>query len=432
MADTVYSMNQYRYNGDGKSKDSTCMKDKFAEPKYLDWKIDSETSPYYRDIIVGLTTDDKWGTPGFTENHSYYFTFGVPRDLNYDYNIAVKLLDNYNDYIYESTKTPYQFIKYICARKTSDNGTSNSLVVLYETITEEGELPNHPKTAIQHCERTVDGKGWKVEVNPTRPQKVEESGFFYEVLNVSIGYCYYPNVLYHNQITDTYWMFKNKNGGDDPWIVPGKENADGETIPDDPFGKKDDDNHISILAGTKDIILNWSWTVSETTNMSYYKLIFTPTKQFFYVVLQLERIAEDKDIITDKIVAGDGSVSNTRESSGDSNHPGQGQTVYGRYINLDQKTGNMKEDGVTPETVKDTFKIYDLTDLNAGILKTDGAAIKRLGIWGHPELMMAINGEEIQIGQSGYYELNDFNVQSFAVAANGIKDSFVLDYQYAI
>lgn len=44
--------------------------------------------------------------------------------------------------------------------------------------------------------------------------------------------------------------------------------------------------------------------------------------------------------------------------------------------------------------------------------------------------MMAINGEEIQIGSSGYYELNDFPIESFAVVADGRKDTFTVDFQY--
>ena len=44
--------------------------------------------------------------------------------------------------------------------------------------------------------------------------------------------------------------------------------------------------------------------------------------------------------------------------------------------------------------------------------------------------MMAINGEEIQIGSSGYYELNDFEVNDLRVVADGVKDTFTLDYQY--
>ena len=46
--------------------------------------------------------------------------------------------------------------------------------------------------------------------------------------------------------------------------------------------------------------------------------------------------------------------------------------------------------------------------------------------------MMAINGEEIKIGSSGYYELNDYNIDKLCVAADGVEDMFVLDYQYIL
>ena len=49
-------------------------------------------------------------------------------------------------------------------------------------------------------------------------------------------------------------------------------------------------------------------------------------------------------------------------------------------------------------------------------------------------MVMAINGEEIRIGQSGYYELNDFEITSFGIAAetNSDNNTFIMDYQYPI
>lgn len=51
-----------------------------------------------------------------------------------------------------------------------------------------------------------------------------------------------------------------------------------------------------------------------------------------------------------------------------------------------------------------------------------------LGVWGHPDMLMSINGEEIRVGSSGYYELRDFEVTSFGVAENSV--TFTIDYQY--
>jgi hypothetical protein len=44
---------------------------------------------------------------------------------------------------------------------------------------------------------------------------------------------------------------------------------------------------------------------------------------------------------------------------------------------------------------------------------------------------MHINGEELRIPQSGYFELNDFNITTFGIAADD-TNPFTLDYQYKI
>lgn len=413
MADTVYSMNQYIYGG----KNDDCMKQINHKLLYLDWKIDSESSPYYRDILIAPLAGDP-GTDGanisFENNESYYVSFGIPRNLNYNLNFSVKLLVNYDGYIYNASTTKYQFIKYLTTRRTSDNGTSNSLVCLYE-------LKEEPNTV-----RSAARWGAATDVNtvmphaPYTPDQFKAnnmtSRYFYEVQNpvgpTNPQYIYYPYVLYHNRNNDRYWMF----GGTDVKIATYQNE---ETT--DPFG---DDN---ILRGTNDIVLNWVWQQESVSNMAYYKMIITPQSSssvsFNYILLQMERISEDADIITDALV-GTGPYATI-----DVSHPGVGQPVYGRFVDLDQATGNIKSD-TSLEKVADTFKLYKLTNLNAAKLGTNGAAITRFGIWSHPELLMAVNGEEIQIGSSGYYELNDFEVKKLCVVADGVKDMFTLDYQY--
>lgn len=46
--------------------------------------------------------------------------------------------------------------------------------------------------------------------------------------------------------------------------------------------------------------------------------------------------------------------------------------------------------------------------------------------------MLAINGEEIKIGQTNFYELNDFTIKSLGVVAKDVNDRFTIDYQYAL
>jgi hypothetical protein len=46
--------------------------------------------------------------------------------------------------------------------------------------------------------------------------------------------------------------------------------------------------------------------------------------------------------------------------------------------------------------------------------------------------LLAINGEEIKIGQSNFYELDDFTITSLGVVAKDSYDRFTIDYQYQV
>lgn len=57
--------------------------------------------------------------------------------------------------------------------------------------------------------------------------------------------------------------------------------------------------------------------------------------------------------------------------------------------------------------------------------------LKRIGVQGTPGLIMCINGEQIQIGKSGMFEINaDYTVSSFGVVIEDNNKTFILDYQY--
>lgn len=200
MADTTYSMNQFRYNGGAE-----CLNSVNIKPLYLDWQIDTSNSPYYRDIL--LQTEDG---SSFEANTSYCLTFGIPRNLNYDLNFSIKLLKDYEGYLYDSAKTAFQFVRYISAKRTTTDGTRNSLVCLYQINGEDAG-----RSAIRY-----DTGNTQNDVNyifPVQPDEVSPAGagtqrFFYEIQDpVGISgetgpasYTYYPNILYHNKNIDTY------------------------------------------------------------------------------------------------------------------------------------------------------------------------------------------------------------------------------------
>ena len=76
-------------------------------------------------------------------------------------------------------------------------------------------------------------------------------------------------------------------------------------------------------------------------------------------------------------------------------------------------------------------QVYRLSNL---VALTGHSPLSHIGVYSHPNLIMAINGEEIRVGQSGYYELNDFEITNLGIAADNDDDTdrFTVDYQYQV
>ena len=83
--------------------------------------------------------------------------------------------------------------------------------------------------------------------------------------------------------------------------------------------------------------------------------------------------------------------------------------------------------------------IYLMTNIIDTLASTYGLTeLIRIGIQGPTGLMMSINGEQIKIGKTGIYELNDVNIKitylGFALKENVLNvdgyDNFILDFEY--
>ena len=70
-------------------------------------------------------------------------------------------------------------------------------------------------------------------------------------------------------------------------------------------------------------------------------------------------------------------------------------------------------------------EIYKLNNLVSDIQ----GVIRNIGVWGRSELIMCINGAEIKIGPSGYYELRDYDVTSLSIATYNNTDKYTIDIQ---
>lgn len=137
-----------------------------------------------------------------------------------------------------------------------------------------------------------------------------------------------------------------------------------------------------------------SWREDTTVNYGLFEMVFTPIDSgFTHIYVKLIRTAEDYNI---QRVQDDGSVE------------------FGRKVDI--------------SLVRAT--IYSLNNLVENITTT--GMLNRIGVWGHPSQMMAVNGEEIRISRSGHYELDDFPIERLCVVAppNSYDNFFTIDYTY--
>lgn len=135
-----------------------------------------------------------------------------------------------------------------------------------------------------------------------------------------------------------------------------------------------------------------SWKTDVGERYGLFEMIFRPIeKGFVSIVLSMTRQSEDYNI----------------------QHTTQNGTEYGRILDIDK-------------TVCELYKVNNLVNS-----MNSNANLDRIGVWGHSGLMMAINGEEIKIGPSGFYELSEVPVSSLGVVARDFNDSFTVDYEFS-
>lgn len=142
-----------------------------------------------------------------------------------------------------------------------------------------------------------------------------------------------------------------------------------------------------------DMSMTATWIHQAGDYFGYAEIVFRPVEDnFSEITLEMVRTAEDYNI----------------QSEDDSGNP-----VYGRYIPIDQFD----------------YTLYTLTNLVNEI--NPNGPLYRIGVWSHPSLMMAVNGEEIRVSNSGYYELDGIlPIESLGIVAVDYNDNFTIDFQY--
>lgn len=142
-----------------------------------------------------------------------------------------------------------------------------------------------------------------------------------------------------------------------------------------------------------DIVMTASWIHQAGNYFGYAEMVFRPVEDnFSEITIEMVRTAEDYNI----------------QSVGD-----DGNIVYGRYIPLDSFE----------------YTLYTLTNLVNEI--NPNGALDRIGVWSHPGLLMAINGEEIRVGKSGLWEIDGIlPIESLGIVAVDYRDNFSIDFMY--
>lgn len=160
---------------------------------------------------------------------------------------------------------------------------------------------------------------------------------------------------------------------------------------------KDEEGHTILWHN--DIYLLPTWRTEVPEGIRYEYSSFFGSKytdgNFDSLLLEIQRSEVDKSIATvidDK------------------------RTVVGRFLDVSSIDANVLD-----------VKVSKIEKILPSIKNT---TIKQIGVWGRSGLPLILNGEEVRIGPSGYFELKNFDLTSIGVLANGQEDKFTIDYLY--
>ncbi len=300
---------------------------------------------------------------------TYLLKLSIPKDENYDCDFNVKLIDNADSSI-GTQATGYQVIRYLHVPAAGGN-QKNSRIILYPVI------------------KGTDYQPWSGEGEKADQPRVAIA-LNYQGLSEQ-----YQTGPYNYDAGTVFYNYESQRSttGEDPSANSeyAVMESGGESLP-----TWENINPAWKILNKNDTILNWIWEIEDhSTETVNFNIIFRPkTDIYSRIWVEMSRGSIDWDIF-------DG-------------------ISIGRTIDVDS-SGNFSAE---------LFTLAELAGTSSSAPLPEG--LTNIGLHSHPNLLFAINGEEIRVGQSGYYELNDFDITSFNIAAVNKEDYFVLDYQYKV
>lgn len=166
-------------------------------------------------------------------------------------------------------------------------------------------------------------------------------------------------------------------------------------------------NEYAIVENFNSVKIIRSWELKDTVDdIATYKFAFSPkynlTEGYSYLLIETDR----NNLWTNEIQYVD-----------------DNDTYNGTYLDLNSVN----------------VKLYTVNNLLEGVssntsqIKSGTNTLSHIGVWGHPEQIIVINGEEIKIGRTGFYEIKDYDITFLGmVVENPITDRFTIDYEYKV
>lgn len=146
------------------------------------------------------------------------------------------------------------------------------------------------------------------------------------------------------------------------------------------------------------VLESWKLNEIDDENIITYKIVFSPKfdSNYPYLYLQIDR---------------------NNDWNSNIEYIENNQTYKGLFIDINK-------------AYLDIYEVTNLLGKDEHILQP---TLDHIGIWGHPEMYLDINGEQIQIGKNGFYELDDFNITELGVVVKDKDiDRFSIDYEFII
>ena len=377
----------------------------------------SPTVPYISNCVTFGPRQKNETDPSYDINPTYFTRGNVDsieyRDIQIDFNTSKDSPNNDNETGYIKSKKEYylhlevpQHIQYtttlkikVCTVNTDTTGVIGGLnPKAYQEIRELVIPPAPPRADDNVIETIIVYEDPKYFQNNDESILNGDKIIAFKWASPTKKYIH-TGIVYNAKSNDILFKageiytngsdyFKCPSDGTDPTITPLEE--------DNPY------KLINYNLG----LIQKDWLIAGSTpSIATFDIVFSPKfelkSNYQYILLEIDRSDEIQQ-----------QIQYVPETDNDK------KTYYGTYMDLDYVKG----------------ELWDINNLLGSSIRTTASQniLNHIAVWGHPELLLCINGEEIKVGQTDFYEIEDYSIDFLGVVAKDSADRFTIDYQYPL